>query len=326
MSLLNKAIGGYFELELPQGLQEKYPNALKYQSARAAFLALLENLPKIKRVWVPYFICDSMLNQVHKADKEISFYTINEHFSINGTLSLAEDELLLYVNYFGVCDCNVSGILKQYNPDQIVIDCSQAFYSGPYECLATIYSPRKFFGVPDGGLLLTNQRIKPPTEQDCESLNRCTHLLERIGFSAEAGYSNYEAAESSLQDLSPKVMSQLTRRLLSVIDYAAIEKKRNENFRILQLEFGSTNNLHIAFRHNAPLCYPYLPLKKINKLNLIKKRIFIPTYWSEVLQRTSKFSFERNVTDKLLAIPCDQRYDLSDIKKLTAELQNELLS
>ena len=35
------AIGGYFELELPPPRGERYPDALRYQSARAAFLALL---------------------------------------------------------------------------------------------------------------------------------------------------------------------------------------------------------------------------------------------------------------------------------------------
>ena len=50
-----KAIGGYFELELPRGQDDYYPQALKYQSARAAFYALLL-FAKPQRVWMPYYI------------------------------------------------------------------------------------------------------------------------------------------------------------------------------------------------------------------------------------------------------------------------------
>lgn len=319
-----KAIGGYFELELTQGFPEKYPNALKYQSARAAFLALLQPLQKIKRVWMPYYICDSMLAPIHAAGKEIAFYSINEWFAIKDRIPLEDGDLLLYVNYFGVCDGNVATVLTQYDPAQVVIDCSQAFYSGPFECLATIYSPRKFFGLPDGGLLITSQALEPPSAQDHDSLKRCAHLLARLAFSAEEGYESYKAAESSLDDLTPKVMSQLTQRMLTTIDYSATAEQRSENFAFLHKELGSSNRISLVLSKNSPLCYPYLTKRKINKKKLAEKRIFIPAYWPDVLRRNLKDCFELTAADQILAIPCDQRYRPPDLNRIVSALKNDL--
>ena len=70
------------------------------------------------------------------------------------------------MNYFGVCEKVQDELLLKYNSEQLVFDHSQAFFTPPKKCLATIYSPRKFFGVPDGGLLFTEVKIQLPKNQD----------------------------------------------------------------------------------------------------------------------------------------------------------------
>lgn len=316
MSPPDKAIGGYFELELPQGAAERYPSALKYQSARAAFMDLLQQMSRIKRVWAPYYLCDSMLAPIRAAGKELAFYSINRHFAINGEIALKRDDLLLYVNYFGICADNVENVLNSHNRDQVVVDCSQAFYSGPYECLATIYSPRKFFGVPDGGLLLTRQVLELPIEQDRTSILRVDHLLKRLAFSAEAGYESYRSAEASLLDVTPKRMSELTRRLLASIDYNSIEQERKRNFNYLREALDSRNVLSIAESRDAPMCYPYLPKKTIDKKMLADKRIYVPAYWPEVNAKGIDGGFEVVAANDLLALPCDQRYTCGDYSRM----------
>ena len=59
-SFADGALGGYFELELPPAPNPLYPQALAYQSARAAFQALL-TAGNPGRVWIPRFICDEMI-------------------------------------------------------------------------------------------------------------------------------------------------------------------------------------------------------------------------------------------------------------------------
>ena len=54
-----KEIGGYFELELNKN-REYHKNALKLNSGRNALIFILMNL-KPRKIYLPYYICDSVL-------------------------------------------------------------------------------------------------------------------------------------------------------------------------------------------------------------------------------------------------------------------------
>lgn len=312
----NNTIGGYFELELPPPRVDYHRGAIKYQSARSSFLSLLRSLPEVQRVWLPYYICDSMLSPVKAACKEIIFYSLDEQLKPKEQIELAKTDILLYVNYFGVCNQQVRDILKTINPAQVVIDCSQAFYAEPTKCLATIYSPRKFFGIPDGGLLCTSHTVSLPDAKDDCSENRMKHLIQRLAYSPESGYENYKQAENSLQDFEPKRMSSLTEKLLSTVNHTLIKKKRQRNFRYLDENLGSRNKFFLTETGSGPLCYPYMPVAPVCIELLLKKRIFTPSYWLDVLSRVHPHSVEANLTQHLIPIPCDQRYSLKNLKSI----------
>lgn len=322
MLSLSKAIGGYFELELPREQGFYYPDALKYQSARAAFYDLLLYV-KPQKVWMPYYICDSMLAPLKKLDIEICFYSINIDFSIRNDLKLNENELLLYVNYYGICKNQQKDILNKYNPQQVVFDHSQAFFNPPEDCLATIYSPRKFFGVPDGGLLVTSLDITEPEEVDIDSLARASHLIQRLAGEPENGYAAYQKNEETLNDFQPKKMSVLTERLLNSVNYEFVKNIRNENFASLHNKIGESNELKINQNNiNGPMGYPYLTKNLELRSRLIGSRIFIPTYWPEVLDRQGVADIERWLVKNFNLIPCDQRYKNKDMIRI-AEYINE---
>ena len=107
------AIGGYFELELPRGTGELYPTALKYQSARAAFASLLQHA-RPRKVWMPWYNCDTMLEAPEIAKVAVQRYGLDSDLFPEGLDALAADDWLLYVNYFGVCDRQVSGYSRRF--------------------------------------------------------------------------------------------------------------------------------------------------------------------------------------------------------------------
>ena len=309
------AIGGYFELELPAQKNFLYPDAKCYQSARAAFLALLRSV-KPKRVWMPRYICDSMLAPVLAAGIELCYYAIDKFFFIEQSISLQEKDILLYVNYFGICDQQVDQVLQKFNPLQIIIDCSQAFYAKPKKCLATIYSPRKFFGLPDGGLLLTDHPIPLPQNQDQGSEKRMEHLIKRLASVPEAGYASFQKAEESLSDMESRTMSQLTKKLLGSIDVDAVKTIRNNNFQYLRNTLDVSNNIKISNFFDGPLCYPYLKDTSPSKEIFTAQRIFIATYWPDVLNRVTQHSFEAKIVNQCIFMPCDQRYDKNSLDRI----------
>lgn len=306
-----KEIGGYFGLDLPF-YDNHFPNMLKYQSARAALRALLEHL-KVTALLLPFYICDSVVQAVVDSGVHPIFYSLDHNLSPNDLPETSSDCYLLYVNYFGLNEANISNIMIHWPKNRLIIDNSQALFAQPAEAIATIYSLRKFLGVPDGGMLyapLTS--LVEPDEEDMMSITRFKHLLFRSAYSAQTGYSDYLAAERTFDMTNPLAMSKITRRLVSSVDLEVIKRKRRTNFKILSNKLNKLNALKLHLGNNVvPLCYPLLltehNVEQIKKC-MIQNKIFVPTYWSEVNLRTKEGSFENYMVNNCLALPCDQRY------------------
>ncbi|MHB1299237.1 MAG: hypothetical protein ACYCY8_00020 [Burkholderiales bacterium] len=307
-------IGGYFELELPLQHQLRYPDALRFQSARAGFYALLL-AGKPKRIWMPKYICDVMLPPITSAKVETVFYDLDSNLEVSRNVSLKAGDWLFYANYFGVCSAQEDSLMQRFNPDQLVLDHSQAFFEAPKKCLATLYSPRKFFGVPDGGLLFTSINLTEPEEIESRSASRCAHLLKRLDGATEEGYADFRNAEETLSDFRPRKMSLLTRRLLSYIDYDTCEAQRNDNFTFLHKHFRHSNEL--SFSHvNGPMCYPLLVEDTAVRKDLLANHIYVPAYWRDVGMRVAAETVEKRMADKCLPLPCDHRYSKEDLLRI----------
>lgn len=310
------AIGGYFELELSRGRTQVYPGALRFQSGRSAFLALLR-AAKPDRVWMPRYLCDTMYAPLREAGIGCEHYSVGEGFEIIGAPAVDDNDWFYYVNYFGLCDSYVDHVLSRFGPQRVVVDNCQAFFSGPRDCAATIYSPRKFFGVPDGGLLITSFQVEPPGQRDAGSLARSKHLVERLASTPEAGYASYQAAEQSLEHVEPQGMSQLTEALLSTLDLNRVRLQRNDNFLALHAKLAPFNRYSLDLGAvDGPLCYPLILDAPGLREHLIASRIFVATYWPDVRLRAEAGSAEAGLVQHLLPLPCDQRYGMDEMARI----------
>lgn len=317
------AIGGYFSLELPVGGNDRFPTALKFQSARSALLALLR-AGRPERIWMPWFICDSMLEPALMANIPVARYGLDTNFRILSNVEIGPKDWLLHVNYFGLSSQAIEDTLHRFPADRVIIDCAQAFFAPPADCLATIYSPRKFVGVPDGGYLVTARDVDLPAEQDNDSVNRSQHLLLRADQGAEVGYANFSAAEASLTRQEPKRMSLLTEKMLNSINYNHVRERRRENYALLHSHLQSSNLLRPELEDDAvPLCYPYMCDDPALRSHLIQARIFVATYWPDVIVENSQAPVhEQTLSRRILPLPCDQRYKRDDMQRILDIIQN----
>ena len=225
----------------------------------AAIRAVLE-CGEFKRVFMPSYICESINNSAVDAGVEIDTY------DLDGSLypkdlpgEMPEDSALIYVNYFGLCQRNVLRLVEEFPHDQLIVDSSHALFAPHGDVLATVYSPRKFAGLPDGGLLNASPglKIRPPTEEDRGSFERMKYLLTRMAYSAREGYAEFEAARNSLAGTYPLAMSKLTQRLMRAIDWAEVRELRRENYGLMAEMLDSMNSMHWALGEaDVPLCYP----------------------------------------------------------------------
>lgn len=320
-------IGGYFGLDLPDH-GDPFPTAIKYQSGRAALRAVLESA-NIVHVSLPAYICDSVIRAVVDSGATVETYRLDDSlYPRNLPSTFGDNDALLYVNYFGLCDANIGRLLGAIPHDHLIVDNSQALLSAPTDALATIYSPRKFVGVPDGGLVMTSAvAVSMPDDEDIGSIGRIRHLFASMAcLPPHDGYDNFVKAESSLGDTRPLRMSRLSRRMLAGIDMTCVEKRRRANFTALAARLDNYN-LHRAElgARTVPLCYPLVVGWEVERLkkNLIEKRIYLPTYWLEARSRVSD-GVEHRLINCCLAIPCDQRYTPDQMSCLADEIVVEL--
>ena len=73
-----RAIGGYFELELPVH-EELHPNAVALNCARACLEYVLKSR-KWSKLFIPYFTCSSIIEPIVKSGCKYEFYHINEEY------------------------------------------------------------------------------------------------------------------------------------------------------------------------------------------------------------------------------------------------------
>jgi len=309
----SKPIGGFLELEKRDG-GFPHSDATLLSSGRACFEYILRtNQPA--RVHLPKFTCDVMLEPLRKLNIPFSFYSINTHFELQEDIAVSDDSLIVFTNYFGLKDEYCRKLEGKYR-SKLILDDSQAFYAEPSSMSHTFYSPRKFFGLPDGGCLYTDQRLHQEIPAST-SYARMSHLLRRVDLGAEAAYPDFKKNEQSLSGEPIQQMSPLTHRLLNSIDYAVVKEKRLRNYSYLREHLAASNRLPLAEDGiSCPMVYPFLSSDPDLRKKLIDRRVFVPTYWPNVLNWCDESQLEYNLAKNLIPLPIDQRYGQPDMERI----------
>lgn len=307
------AIGGYFSLVLSLR-EEHHKNAIRLNTGRNCLEYILR-ARGYKKVYIPYYTCEVILEPLKKLNLSYEFYHIDLQFEINDRITLKENEALLYTNYFGLKQRYVEQLAEEYG-SRMIIDNTQAFYAKPLESIDTFYTCRKFYGVADGAYLYTEKRLDEKFEQD-ESYDRMAHLLKRIDLSAEQGFADFRKVDDGLDNQPILKMSKLTQRIMQSIDYEAAAKKRRENYQMLHEELGKDNNLVLSLEENAvPMVYPFLaPIKGLRE-KLIDNKVFVARYWPNVLDWTNEKDIEYLLAYQMQPLPIDQRYGREDMERI----------
>lgn len=303
-------IGGYFELETNH-FEEFHKDALKLNSGSSGLKLIIRSF-HIKRIHVPEYTCPVVWKAIKDEGCECVFYKIGMDFLPQEDIK--GDDFILYNNYFGINSKNVKEMEQQYR--NLIVDNAQAFYAKD-NSFASFYSPRKFFGVPDGGYLYCRDEVKLP-DAVSESWNKCTALLKRCDQPASEGYDDFKRSEHMIAEEPVARMSKLTERLLGSIDYEAIRKKRLENFRYLHEQLGEYNQLSIALDNNdVPMVYPFLTDKSGLRETLIANKVYVATYWPGISQTTMK---------QIIPFPIDQRYSEAEMAFISVFVSDAIKS
>ena len=309
----SNSIGGYFELELNKGAL-LHADAILLNSGRSCLEYILR-AKEITNIYLPKFICDAVIRPLDKLGITYTFYAIDNKLEMKDDIVLKESELLLYVNYFGIKNTYSASLSDKYG-QQFVLDCSQAYYFPALEKGYTFYSSRKFFGVPDGGELITDNYLQEEILQDT-SYGRTAHLVMRIDLDAESAYGDFINNETAIQNAPMMRMSRLTQKILENVQMDDARQQRNKNFRLLHEALGEQSHLEIDVEAiDGPLCYPFWTGDSSMRQRLIDRKIFVPTYWPNVIEWCEEQSLEYQLATQVIPLPIDQRYGEGEMTEI----------
>lgn len=306
-----KEIGGYIELDTFTGpMLHEY--AVKLNCGRNALAYLLE-AKKIKKLWMPKFMCDSCNNVLMKHGVVVQYYSIGMDF--RPQIEQNREDWLYVVNFYG----QLSNTYLQSLGEKLIVDNAQAYFQPPIVGVDTLYTCRKFFGVPDGALLYTDKHIE--VEEQDQSFQRMNFLLGRYERTAGEFYQEYVKNNHLFQDEPIKKMSKLTENLLHAIDYETVKNRRTQNFSFLHSKLQNTNKLFLSIPEGAFMYPLYIENGAVIKKKLQEKKIFIPTLWPAVFNICNENEIEYDMALNILPIPVDQRYGIYDMIYIIGEIK-----
>jgi len=313
-----KPIGGYFEKEeLVKANSLSINKESTFSNGRSSLFYILDII-KPSKIYLPYYICDAILEPLEKCKIPYEFLPINNDFEFSQLPRLKINEYVIAVDYFGIKNNYINNLAIVLN-NQIIVDGSQKVRIAKSH-LWSFNSLRKFIGVPDGSIITSPSEIRRSYKSFNET--NTSHLELRASGQINEGYIAFKAHEDS-QKVNFNYYSEYTESVVSHLDWEQIYKRRIENYLFLQSELGKQNELNIVINNEIPLYYPFLPKKKIPHSYFWKSQVFVPILWTDCLNRKkSGFKVGIDFSSKLLPLPIDHRYSIREMKRIVELVNN----
>lgn len=319
-------IGSFIELDIRNDndyFQEENQCLARLNSARSGIYHSIR-LYNSKTIHIPYYLCSTVETFLSRKGIIIKKYFITKNFE-----PIIEDynesEVVLIVNYFGILS---DKLLKNFATrfKKAIIDNSAGFFSPPIDSLYNVYSPRKFFGVPDGGYVIgpNASNMTEDYEKDVSSDTAC-FLFKRIEHGCNDIYKERMLNEDRINSSDILKMSNLTHALLKNIDYNSIKQKRIENFQYAHSLYSNVNLIDPLLyldKDSVPMIYPLVINDYLLDIKLKENKIYTGRWWKHVTSIVDKKSFEATLSNFMIPLPIDHRYGKDEIKMCYEIIQN----
>ena len=357
--MYRKEFGSNFfdEIEPSRFYLNDSESVMYFDAGRSAIRYLLHALEgKIDTVLLPQYTCESVIEPFVENGYNIFYYPINKKFEISLEIfkNIAEStkpQLVVVQSYFGA---NTLYGLRKYlgelqKKEVIVVEdithsllIKQEHNSADY----LVASLRKWCSIPDGGLLASRTLKTKKLSLQSKLGENEMYLQLRLGAQAQKrrffNLKGDELTEKQLyidlfersEDILNRQkncysMSDYSRVRILGIDWEEIKQRRRANYFQLCKEFSYVPELEIVDImmecNTVPLyCPVYVKGGWRDDLqrDMRLKNIMISIIWPESNSVKAHVTPEvKWIYEHILAIPCDQRYSVEDMKRVAAEIR-----
>lgn len=342
-------LGSEFNLNF-QDLEKKEDNIFNYlidyncvytDSGRSALRILRTVIPQKGKILLPSYTCDSVIECFD--EDRIVYYDLDLNLDIiwQNLDSLLEQEVaaVVIMHYFGKMQdknilekikekCNGKGIL-------IIEDTTHSIFSkirtiGDY-CICSL---RKWFAIPDGGVLYSLNTL--PEINIAERTEWCqekaygmflkTLFLEK-GYDCNQWYRELFAESEDKLDHQEGIhrISGVASTLLSSYSISDIIHKRRTNYQNLEDALRKYGILLWQEMPESPFVCPVLIDKRDEfRKYLIDNRIYCAVHWPVSRQELVNKEEVDYTAKHILSLPIDQRYGEEHMDYLKEKLVDEL--
>lgn len=309
-------------------------------SGRSAARLLSAVLPQ-GPVLLPAYICASVCSCF--PDRPLRFFRLTEtlQFDWDDLFRQLDGSAVLYLHYFNGAlpeEARLRQLREEAQRRGIVIveDSTHSIFSAPLTIGDYgVCSLRKWFPIPDGGVLYGNHlpAIPQPVQEDaprCHEVQQAMEWKARYlrGGEPESCNLAYRAAfiagEHALdsQQLCFR-LSPFSRAVLEGCSVSAIAAARRENYATLWHLLSTLPNLRpvgIPGERDCPFFFP-VRLKNGEKVrtNLQSEKVYCPIHWpmeGVLAENWESVQYSREE----LSLPIDQRYGKADMQRLASAL------
>jgi hypothetical protein len=307
-------------------------SAALFPNSRSALSYVVDKI-SAGRVWYPAYTCGTSV-----VTNQPNFYPICED-SLTPDIdflasNLSPGDVVVAIDYFGRSpDPTFISFVKSQPSIIWVQDCAQSVSPRVLWGTFQIFSPRKLFGVADGGVLTFSPEIStsdlPPFPQftSLAPPGLMPRILRKIElrYAMDLGsYEEYVNSESVIAVQSAGI-SPLTYRQLRGINMASVVRSRVANHNVLSQALSD----HSFFKNEISDWVPFgFAMKTESKESLIRRLfsrgVYPASHWSNLPSPKDAFEGLHVLAEAEITLPCDQRYSEEDMERLAKIVLEEL--
>lgn len=329
-------IGGFMPLDAAAGdtgggvlafWEARPDNSWFFANGRSALAHLLRR-EQVGRLWVPALICPELATAAPEGAAR--YYGLGPDLSPDtGSLDtlLQPGDCVVGVDYFGRSPSRAFRDYAASRNDVLwVEDRAQALApgAGPWADWV-LYSPRKLFGVPDGGILVRRGgTVEHPDYAGADVTAATAARRVEKDRGSEWHFALYQETERR-HSVSPRRMSRLSRALLDATDPAPAIRRRQDNYAVLAQLLSDIALLAEDGCGFAPFGFPVrLPECEAVWRRLCEAGVFPARHFAALPSDPQAFPAEHALGATMMTLPCDQRYRPDDLQRVADAVRDAM--